>query len=141
MVMALKEAWTHAYYAGRRAGRDVTVTAWQHWRLRYWPIFLGHRRYEHLLGFRRYQELPEELCGIILVRESGLSLHQSILLEDILYKLRYGAENLDIIQPQNLRWMDNLLRDYGEPPQLHGFDIRREAVQILDWLRINDMRP
>jgi hypothetical protein len=115
-VEAVRERW----YQSERAGRDVGESAIRHWVHRHWPGFLRARWIEHMLGQRFWIELGRDEFGIL--RDTPLDLRP--VLDQIIGRLKCGAENLDIV-----RW------------SCHQTPAEKEAVRkFLEAINVNAHR-
>jgi len=115
---ALVEAERHKYIESQKVGRDVGLPAIDDWHQRYWTLWLRHRWIEHLLGDVRYEEFAPDTFGV-LRRDFG----PSPLLAEVIERVRYGAENIDV-----LIWASRERRDLSA------------TMAMLTTMRINDIR-
>jgi len=115
---ALSEAERHKYIESQKVGRDVGLPAIDDWHQRYWTLWLRHRWLEHLLGDVRYEEFTEGSFGVLRSR-----FGPSSLLDEVIERIRYGAENIDV-----LIWASREGRDLPT------------TMALLTTMRINDIR-
>jgi len=113
-VEALQFKWIES----EKAGHDLGEWAIRCWVRDHWHGFLRHRWLEHLQGRTFWIELDHDDFGLLLSE-----FQDSELLDDILWRLKAGWENLDV-----LCWaLDERL------------DLR-EVVGMLEMLDINSRR-
>jgi hypothetical protein len=115
----LEAAREHKYLESEKAGRDVGPGAIDDWQRRHWTIWLRHRWLEHLLGESCWEEFEPERFG----RLRTLFATRATLLDDVVGKVRRGAENIDV-----LRWAVVERRDLDS--------VKRMLVE----LRLNEIR-
>jgi hypothetical protein len=132
---AMCEAHRHKWVASLHAQCDLGPMAWREWRKKMWPEFLGHRRYEHLQGLRNWPDFPADLFG------AALSLPPSPQLDLVMARIKWGAENLDLLAPGSCDFVELFSTRHLDHIRRHGLDIREVLVQILLVLRVNDLRP
>jgi hypothetical protein len=135
MEWACCEAHRHVWLESQFAHQDVRMEASRDWKLNKWPEFLGHRRHEHLLGSRNWAEFPAELHGV------ARGIAPSPLLDLILARVKWGAENLDMLEPGSWPRLERFLRGFLDLRTQRPSRPNEVVVHILDVLRINDMRP
>lgn len=87
---AARERWIRS----QEAGFDMGVQVTQSWVDKHWHGFLRERWVEHLKGRRFWVELPREEFGLIHHRPFVDARH---LCDDIIERVRCGAENLDMV--------------------------------------------
>ena len=114
-----QEACAYKWIESERAGCDLGDAALKQWVRKHWWGFLRARWIEHLQGARFWIELDKDDFGLVF-REFH---DQRWLLNEIVIQLKFGKENLDII-------------DWAEKNQ-----IATESVRcILERLDINGHR-
>lgn len=113
-VEALQFKWIES----EKAGRDLGEWAISCWIRQHWNGFLRHRWLEHLQGRTFWIELDHNDFGL-LQRE----FQDSDLIDEVLWRLKSGSENLDVI---NWALDENL-------------DMV-EVVEMLETLDINSRR-
>jgi hypothetical protein len=116
---ALGEAERHKYLESEKAGHDLGQSAIEDWHRRHWTIWLRHRWLEHLLGTTCWEEFEPERFG----RLRALFGAHARLLDEIIERVRRGAENIDI-----LCWAAVERRDMDA------------VVRMLIELRLNEIR-
>jgi hypothetical protein len=121
MAWAIYEAHLHKYLLGLCAGHDPGPSGWIDWKLKYWPRFLGHRRYEHLRGERNWREFPTYLFGV------APTLSPSPLVDHGLVTVKWGEENLGILQLWAMGMFPGVTKE--------------EIIAVLVAFHLNDMRP
>lgn len=93
-----KDSWEEAcaerWYRSQEAGCDQGEHAIRQWVQKHWRGFLRARWIEHMQGYRFWVELPREEFGLLQRRAQVDPRH---LLDEIIDRVRCGAENLDII--------------------------------------------
>jgi hypothetical protein len=114
IVEALRYKWIES----EKAGRDLGDSAIRNWVRHHWNGFLRARWLEHLEGRTFWVELDQDDYG--LLQHAFLEYP---LIEDVLYRLKCGEENLDLIV-----WA----LDEG-----HDVD---QLIEILESLDINSRR-
>jgi len=89
----MQEALKHKWIESQKMGADLGSAAMADWYYRYWRQYCRIRLLEHVSGARPWAEFEDGRFGLIakLLRENDL------LLDRILDRVRFGAENLDII--------------------------------------------
>ena len=117
--MARREAEQHKYLESQRAGRDLGTSAIEDWHRRHWTIWLRHRWIEHLLGAACWEEFERERFG----RLPSLFATHAALLDEVIERVRRGAENIDV-----LCWAAANRCDMGA------------VVRMLIELRLNEIR-
>jgi hypothetical protein len=115
---ALVEAERHKYIESEKVGSDVGLRAIHDWHQRYWTLWLRHRWLEHLLGQVHYEEFAPESYGALRQR-----FGPSDLLAEVIERVRYGAENIDV-----LTWATREGRDLST------------VIAMLIVMRVNDIR-
>ncbi|MFW6163244.1 MAG: hypothetical protein ACODAJ_10795 [Planctomycetota bacterium] len=115
----LEAAREHKYLASEKAGRDLGLAAIDDWQRRHWTIWLRHRWLEHLLGESCWEEFDPGRFG----RLRALFATRTALLDEVVERVRHGAENIDI-----LRWAVVERRDLGP------------VKRMLCELRLNEIR-
>jgi len=91
-VVGEVEALQFKWIESEKAGRDLGEWAIRRWVREHWHGFLRHRWLEHLQGRTFWIELDHDDFGL-LQRE----FQDSNLIDEILWRLKAGWENLDII--------------------------------------------
>lgn len=112
------EALAYKWILSERYGYDVGETAIHRWVREHWHGFLRQRWLEHLQGYTFWIELDHDDFGLLL-RE----FQDSPLINEILWRLRNGWENLDV-----LNWAIDERLDTDE------------VVEMLEMLNINGRR-
>src|SRR6478609_10702474 len=86
------EAQRHKWIESEKAGRDLGEWAIRCWVREHWNGFLRARWLEHLQGRTFWIELDHNDFGLLQreFRDSGL-------IDDILWRLKSGWENLDVL--------------------------------------------
>ena len=113
-----QEAQKHKWIESEKAGRDLGESAIRCWVREHWNGFLRARWLEHLEGSNFWIELDQDDFGLLEREFQG-----SILIDDILFMLKHGQENLNV-----LNWaIDNNLA-------------MEQVLQILEMLDINSRR-
>jgi hypothetical protein len=118
---AAVEAQRYKWIESEKAGRDLGEGAIRDWVRTHWAGFLRQRWIEHLEGRAFWIELDRGDFGLL-----GERFRDSEVCGEILRRLRAGGENLDI-----LCWVHD---------QRHSHWTKREVLQILEALDINDHR-
>jgi hypothetical protein len=90
---AEKAVQVHKWLASEKAGRDLGEEAVRDWTTSCWLQFYRWRFVQHLRGEVFWQEFDAAAFGIINGR---LAAHRE-LLDEIIDRVRHGAENLDLI--------------------------------------------
>lgn len=105
-VEGLEEAERHKWIESEKAGRDLGESAIRSWVRQHWNGFLRARWLEHLEGRAFWIELDHDDFGLL-----GRAFRDSPLIGEILWNLKCGSENLDIILLARAeRWcMDEVL--------------------------------
>ena len=116
---ASQEAERHKYLESEKAGRDLGPAAIEDWQRRHWTLWLRHRWLEHLLGVACWEEFEPERFG----RLRALFGAHARLLDEIIDRVRRGAENIDI-----LCWAAIERRDLSA------------VLRVLTELRLNETR-
>jgi hypothetical protein len=92
------ESWSEAcrerWIASEKAGCDQGEQVLRYWVRKHWQGFLRARWIEHMQGSRFWVELDRDEFGLLQRRELE---HARALLDEIIEKIRCGAENLDIL--------------------------------------------
>ena len=114
-----QEALRYKWIESEKAGHDLGEAAIRKWVKDHWWGYLRARWLEHLQGKRFWVELDRGDFGLLQHQFQD----QSVLLDRILDRLKFGQENLDII-----RWA----LDWGISTCL--------VLQILEALDINSRR-
>ena len=112
------EAQRYKWLESEKAGRDLGEWAIRCWVREYWNIFLRDRWLEHIQGRTFWIELDHDDFGFL-----QRAFPASTLFEQILQRLKWGQENLDI-----LVWAI----DENLPME--------EVLRILETLDINSRR-
>lgn len=112
------EAQRHKWIESEKAGRDLGECAIRCWVRQHWNGFLRERWLEHLQGRAFWIELDHDDFGLL-----QRSFQESLLIDEILRRLKVGQENLDIL---------NWAIDTKLPME--------EVLQILESLDINSRR-
>ena len=112
------EAQRHKWITSEQAGHDLGDGAIRSWVRSHWSGFLRARWLEHLQGRAFWIELDHGDFGLL-----QLAFRDSMLIDDILLRLKAGGENLDII---------NWALDANHPVE--------EVLTILEALDINGRR-
>ncbi len=112
------EAQRHKWIESEKAGRDLGNWAILCWIRYHWNGFLRERWLEHLQGRSYWYELDRDDYGLLQRAFQG-----SELIDEILYRLKSGAENLDVL---------NWAIDSNQPMD--------EVLEILEKLDINSRR-
>ncbi len=112
------EAQRHKWIESEKAGRDLGEWAIRGWVRHHWNGFLREKWLEHLEGRTFWIELDHDDFGLL-----QRAFQDSELIGEILWRLKSGQENLDIL---------NWAIDEGlEMP---------EVLEILETLDINSRR-
>src|SRR3954447_11670712 len=112
------EAERHKWIESEKAGRDLGEWAIRCWVRQHWNGFLRDKWLEHLEGRAFWIELDHDDFGLL-----QRSFWDSPLFEGILWRLKSGQENLDV-----LNWaIDNQLD-------------MEEVLEVLETLDINSRR-
>ncbi len=112
------EAQRHKWIESEKAGRDLGEWAIRCWVRQHWNGFLREKWLEHLEGRTFWIELDHDDFGLL-----QRSFQDSDLIGEILWRLKTGQENLDI-----LNWaIDEQLE-------------MSEVLDILETLDINSRR-
>ena len=117
-VQGESEALAYKWILSQQQGYDVGQNAITRWVCEHWHGFLRQRWLEHLQGRTFWIELDHDDFGL-LTRE----FRDSPLIEEVLWRLRNGWENLDVL---NWGIVEDLDMD--------------ELVQMLEMLNINERR-
>ena len=112
------EAQRHKWIESEKAGRDLGEWAIRCWVRQHWNGFLREKWLEHLEGRTFWIELDHDDFGLL-----QRSFQDSELIGEILWRLKSGQENLDV-----LNWA---IDDKLEMP---------EVLEILETLDINSRR-
>ena len=112
------EAQRHKWIESEKAGRDLGNWAILCWIRFHWNGFLRERWLEHLQGRTFWYELDRDDYGLLQRAFRG-----SEVIEEILDRLKSGAENLDVL---------NWAIDTNQPMD--------EVLEILEKLDINSRR-
>jgi hypothetical protein len=112
------EAQRHKWIESEKAGRDLGNWAILCWIRYHWNGFLRERWLEHLLGRTYWYELDRDDFGLL-----QRDFQDSGLIDEILDRLKSGAENLDVL---------NWAIDTNQP--------MIEILEILEKLDINSRR-
>ncbi len=86
------EALRHKWIESEKAGRDLGETAIRTWVREHWNGFLRARWLEHLQGRAFWIELDHDDFGLL-----QRAFQDSAIIDEILYRLKHGQENLDVI--------------------------------------------
>ena len=86
------EAQRHKWIESEKAGRDLGEWAIRGWVRQHWNGFLREKWLEHLEGRTFWIELDHDDFGLL-----QRAFRDSILIDDIVWRLKAGQENLDII--------------------------------------------
>ncbi|GAC1475828.1 MAG: hypothetical protein NVSMB9_29040 [Isosphaeraceae bacterium] len=113
-----EEAQRHKWIESEKAGRDLGEWAIRCWVREHWNGFLRARWVEHLEGSKYWIELDHNDFGLL-----GKAFQNSRLITEILHKLKFGEENLSIL---------NWALDQQKPMD--------ETLEILETLDINSRR-
>jgi len=93
-----KDSWEEAcaerWYRSQEAGCDQGEHAIRQWVQKHWRGFLRARWIEHMQGYRFWVELPRAEFGLLQRRAQ---VDPRPLLDEIIDRVRCGAENLDLI--------------------------------------------
>ena len=116
---ARKAAREHKWLASEKAGRDLGAAAVQEWTKSYWLQFYRYRFVQHLRGEVFWDEFGARFYGIV----TGQLATPRELLDQILDRVRDGAENLQLIQ-----WT----LDHGLPTDT--------VLEVLEALDINSQK-
>ena len=116
---ALRAAEEYKYLESEKAGQDLGPGAIDDWQRRHWTIWLRHRWVEHLLGETCWEEFAPERFG----RLRALFAAHVRLLDEVIERVRHGAENIDV-----LCWAAAERRDLAA------------VVRMLCELRLNEIR-
>ncbi len=112
------EAQRHKWIESEKAGRDLGEWAIRCWVRQHWNGFLREKWLEHLEGRNFWIELDHDDFGLL-----HRSFRDTPLIHEILWRLKDGRENLDI-----LNWaIDERLN-------------MQEVLEILETLDINSRR-
>jgi len=114
-----REAEQHKYLESQKAGRDLGASTIEDWQRRHWTLWLRHHWVEHLLGKACWEEFGPAYFGRL---RTLFASHQR-LLNEVVTKVRRGAENIDV-----LCWAATEGRDMGT------------VVRMLVELRLNEIR-
>jgi hypothetical protein len=112
------EALRHKWIESEKAGHDLGDSAIRSWVRKHWNGFLRARWLEHLEGRTFWIELDQHDYGLL---QRGFT--DSPLLDEVLYRLKGGDENLDLI-------------NWGIDENLDLI----ELIEILEVLDINSRR-
>jgi hypothetical protein len=112
------EAERHKWIESEKAGRDLGEWAIRCWVREHWNGFLRDRWLEHLQGRTFWIELDHNDFGLL-----QRAFQDSLLIDEILQRLKSGRENLDIL---------NWAIDNDQPMD--------EVLEILEALDINSRR-
>jgi hypothetical protein len=112
------EAQRHKWIESEKAGRDLGEWAIRCWVRQHWNGFLREKWLEHLEGRTFWIELDHNDFGLL-----HRSFQDSILIAEILRRLKSGQENLDVL---------NWAIDEDLPME--------EVFEILETLDINSRR-
>jgi len=123
------EALAHKWIESEKAGRDLGESAIRCWIRQHWNGFLRERWLEHLEGRTFWIELDHADFGLL-----QRFYPSSQLFHDILFKLKCGQENLEIIlwALQNSYPMDAVL------DILETLDINSLRIKCLLESRLSD---
>jgi hypothetical protein len=131
---AVCEAHRHVWWESEKQRRDLGQMAWLDWKKHQWPLFLGHRRKEHLLGYRNWVEFPDNLHGIVH------RMPKNLMLSAVVSMLEWGRENLFFLNFFDNNQLRQLM--VGELPTLCSPRPEEELLRlILEKFHLNDMRP
>lgn len=86
------EAQRHKWIESEKAGRDLGEWAIRGWVRQHWNGFLREKWLEHLEGRTFWIELDHDDFGLL---QRGF--RDSILIDEIVWRLKAGQENLDIL--------------------------------------------
>ena len=112
------EAQAFKWILSQQHGFDLGLSAIQRWVREHWHGFLRQRWLEHLQGYTFWIELDHDDFGL-LQRE----FQDSPVINEVLWRLRNGWENLDVIT-------------WGHD---EGLDME-ELIEMLEMLNINERR-
>jgi hypothetical protein len=112
------EAQRHKWIESEKAGRDLGEWAIRGWVRQHWNGFLREKWLEHLEGRTFWIELDHDDFGLL-----QRPFRNSLLIGEILWRLKMGQENLDV-----LNWAIDERLDM------------EEVVEILETLDINSRR-
>jgi len=112
------EALAFKWILSEHHGYDVGENAIYRWVREHWHGFLRQRWMEHLQGQTFWIELDHDDFGLLQHEFQG-----STLIDEVLWRLRNGWENLDV-----LNWGIE-----------EGLDME-ELIQMLEMLNINERR-
>ncbi|WP_435022213.1 hypothetical protein TA3x_002796 [Tundrisphaera sp. TA3] len=112
------EAERHKWIESEKAGHDLGERAIRSWVRQHWNGFLREKWLEHLEGRTFWIELDHDDFGLL-----QRSYHNSELIREIVWRLKGGQENLDI-----LNWAIDENLDMNE------------IMSILEMLDINSRR-
>jgi hypothetical protein len=87
-----EEADRFKWIESEKAGRDLGEWAVRRWVREHWNGFLRDRWLEHLQGRAFWIELDHDDFGLL-----RRSFRDSSLIDEIVFRLRQGSENLDIL--------------------------------------------
>ncbi len=112
------EAQRHKWIESEKAGRDLGEWAIRCWVRQHWNGFLREKWLEHLEGRTFWIELDHDDFGLL-----ERAFRDSILIGEIVWRLKAGQENLDI-----LNWAIDDRLDIDE------------VFEILETLDVNSRR-
>jgi hypothetical protein len=110
----IREALRHKWIESEKAGHDLGDSAIRSWVHKHWNGFLRARWLEHLEGKTFWIELDQHDYGLL---QRGFT--ESPLLDEVLYRLKSGEENLDLIN-----W---------------GIDENLDLVELIEILEVLDI--
>jgi hypothetical protein len=116
---AVKAAGEHKWLQSEKAGCDLGEAAVREWTKSYWLHFYRYRFVQHLRGELFFHEFGPESFGLV----GGWIAANQALLDEILDRVRDGAENLSLICWAH---QNNLPCD--------------QVIEILEALNINSQR-
>lgn len=92
LIEGREEAERHKWIESEKAGRDLGDSAISSWVRQHWNGFLCARWLEHLDGLAFWIELDHDDFGLL-----RRAFQDSPIFGEILWNLKLGSENLDII--------------------------------------------
>jgi hypothetical protein len=110
----IREALRHKWIESEKAGHDLGDSAIRSWVRKHWNGFLRARWLEHLEGKTFWIELDQDDYGLL---QRGFT--DSPLLDEVLYRLKGGDENLDLIN-----W---------------GIDEKLDLIELIEILEVLDI--
>jgi hypothetical protein len=123
IVEALRYKWIES----EKAGRDLGESAIRTWVRHHWNGFLRARWLEHLEGRAFWIELDQDDYG--LLQHSFLDCP---LKDEVLDRLKFGQENLDLIN-----WAIDLGQDVEEVIRLlEALDINSRRIECQFYVRL-----